>query len=230
VKRTSASCGPLLCTITWNPSAGTALFSTTVLSWHATVIDPPAFEKVAVADPGVTDAAGCVVVVAPGPGGGLTVEVTGAVVVVVVTAAGAWGADGNVVVVLADAAWTRVPEVDDFVGGALGCVGDDGMDVAGTLQVVMAWRTRPDEVAALAMAGAGMTGSGGEAITLVTAPTPTQLTAVAAVVAMIHAAIGSGLTRRILRFSSPQRQIRTKATIIPSAPSQGPFLSSLRIR
>ena len=63
VKRTSASCGPLLCTVTWNPSAGTALFSTTALPWHATVMDPPAFEKVVAADPGVTDVAGCVVVV-----------------------------------------------------------------------------------------------------------------------------------------------------------------------
>jgi hypothetical protein len=57
-KRTSASCGPPLCTVTWNPSAGTALFSATALPWHVTVINPPAFEKVVGADPGVTDVAG----------------------------------------------------------------------------------------------------------------------------------------------------------------------------
>jgi hypothetical protein len=58
VKRTSASCGPPLWTVTWNPSAGTALFSTMALPWHVTVIDPPAFEKVVGADPGVTVVAG----------------------------------------------------------------------------------------------------------------------------------------------------------------------------
>src|ERR1700691_2716995 len=83
VKRTSASCGPLLCTVTWNPSAGTALLSTTALPWHVTAIDPPAFEKV-VAIPGVTDVAGCVVVVVVCPGGGPTVEATTVVLVVVV--------------------------------------------------------------------------------------------------------------------------------------------------
>ncbi len=58
VKRTIASSGPPLCTVTWNPSAGTALFSRTALPWHVTVIDPPAFEKVVGANPGVTDVAG----------------------------------------------------------------------------------------------------------------------------------------------------------------------------
>ena len=83
----------------------------------------------------------------------------------------------------------------------------------GTLQVVIAPCSMGDEVAALATPGAGMTGSGGEAIALVTAPTPTQLTTVAVAVATTQAAIGSGVTRRIQRFSPLQSQVRTKAVI-----------------
>jgi hypothetical protein len=226
VKRTSASRGPLLCTVTWNPSAGTALFSTTALPWHATVIDPPAFENVVAAVPGVTDVAGCVVVVVVRPGGGATVEVTGAVIVVVVTTGGIWRAGGNVVVVVTDAARPRMAEVDGLVDGTAGCAKEDDMDVVGTLQVVIALRGPDDEVAALAAPGAGMTGSGGEAIALVTAPTPTQLTTVAAAVATSHAAIGSGVTRRIQRFLPPKRQVRTKAMIIRE-PFLGPCRSKL---
>jgi hypothetical protein len=196
VKRTSASCGPLLCTVTWNPSAGTALPSTTALPWHVTVIDPPAFEKVDAANPGVTDIAGVVVVVVR-PGGGVTVEVTGAVIVVVVTTVGVWSALGNVVVVVAEAAWPRMAEVDGLVDGPVGCVSEDDVDVVGTLHVVIALRAVGDEMAALATPGAGITGSGGEVIALVTVPTPTQLTRVAAAVATTQAAIGSGVNRRI---------------------------------
>jgi hypothetical protein len=215
VKRTSASRGPLLCTVTWNPSAGTALCSTTALPWHVTVIDPSAFEKVVGADPVVTDVAGRVVVVVVCPGGGVTVDVTGAVaVVVVVTTVGVWRAVGNVVVVIADAAWPRMAEVGDLIHGWVGCVGEGDMDVIGTLQVVIARCAAGDEVAALVTPGAGTTGSGGDAIALVTAPTPTQLTRVAAAVATTQAAMGSGVTRRIQRFSPPQQQVRAKAMII----------------
>lgn len=214
VKRTSASCGPLLWTVTWNPSAGTALFNTTALPWHVTVIDPPAFENVVVAIPGVTDVAVCVVVVVVCPGGGVTVETTGVVLVVVVATVGVRPTVGNVVLVLADALWSRTSEVDGLDDGPVSCVGEDEGDVVGMLQVVRASPGACDEGVPRASPGAGMTGSGGEAIALVTAPTPTQLTTVAAAVATAQAAIGSGLTGDIQLLSPPQPQVRTKATII----------------
>ena len=137
------------------------------------------------------------------PVGGDAVEVTGgAIVVVVVTTVGLLRVVGKVVAVIAGAAWPRVAEVDGPVDRAVGCVSEDDRDVVGTLQVVIAPRAAGDEVATVATPGAGMTGSGGDAIALVTAPTPTQLTTVAATVATIQAAIGSGVTRRIQRFSS----------------------------
>jgi hypothetical protein len=217
VKRTSTSCGPLLCTVTWNPSAGTALCRTAALPWHATVIDPPASEKVLAATPGVTEVAGSVVVVVVSSGGGVPVDTPGAVTVVVVTTVGVWRAVGNVVVVVvvvvADAALARIAGVDEPVDGRVGCVGDD-VERVGTLQVVIAPCPDRDDVATLATPGAGMTGSGGEAIALVTAPTPTQLTTVAAAVATTQAALGRSITRRIQQFSSPQQQVRTKPTII----------------
>ncbi len=114
---------------------------------------------------------------------------------------------------VADAARPRTADVDGLVGGSVDWVGEDGMDVVGTIQVVIALRVTGDEVAALATPGAGMTGSGGAAIALVTAPTPTQLTTVAAAVATTQAAIGRGVTRRIQRFSPLQSQVRTKAMI-----------------
>ncbi len=215
VKRTSASWGPLLCTVTWNPSAGTALFSTTTLPWHATVIEPPAFEKVVVADPGVTEVAVCVVVVVVCPAGGVTVEVAGAVLVVVVTTVGPWRALGCVVVVGVEPACPRMAEVDGVVDGPVGsCVGEEDTDVVGTSHVVIAPRAEVDEDAARATPGPGMTGSGGEAIALVTAPTPTQLTAVAAPVATTQEAIESAVTLRIPRFSPLQHQFCTKPVII----------------
>ena len=95
----------------------------------------------------------------------------------------------------------------------------------GTLQVVIAPCSMGDEVAALATPGAGMTGSGGEAIALVTAPTPTQLTTVAVAVATTQAAIGSGVTRRIQRFSPLQSQVRTKTHDKSQVIDSGPCLS-----
>lgn len=177
------------------------------------MIRPPTFEKAVAPDPGVTDAPGRVVVVVVCPGGGATVEVAGAVVVVVLTTAGDGPAAGNVVVVVADAAWPRMSDVDVLVVGSLGCVGEP-IDVVGTVQVVIAWRAAGEEAATPEACGAGMTGSDGGAIALVTAPTPTQLTTVATAVATSQAAMGSGVTRRIQRFSPPRPQARTKATII----------------
>ncbi len=51
-------------------------------------MDPPAFEKVVAASPGVTDVAGGVVVVVASVGGGVAVDLTGAVIEVVVTTVG----------------------------------------------------------------------------------------------------------------------------------------------
>ncbi len=163
------------------------------------------------------------------PVGGVAVEVTGAAIVVVVTTVGLLRAVGKVVVVfvivIAGAAWLRMAEVDGPVDGAVGCVSEDDRDVVGTLQVVIAPGAADDEVAAVATPGAGMTGSGGDAIALVTAPTPTQLTTVAAAVATTQAAIGRGVTRRIQRFSSRQQQVRTKAMIIRRPQFSGPCQS-----
>jgi hypothetical protein len=177
-------------------------------------MDPPALEKVVGADPGVTDVAGWVVVVVLDRVGGVAVEVTGVAIVVVVATVGLLRAVGKVVVVTPGVAWPREREPDGRVDGAVGCVNEDEGDVVGTLQVVIAPCGAGDDVAPVATPGAGMTGSGGDAIALVTAPTPTQLTTVAVAVATIQAAIGSGVTRRIQRFSPHQQQIRTKATII----------------
>jgi hypothetical protein len=180
------------------------------------VIDPPAFEKVVAFVPGVTDVAGTVVVVvAIAPDGDVTVEVTGAVVVVVeVTTMGVWRVDGNVVVVTADSAWRRMAEFEGVLDGPVDGVSEGHFDVVGTLQVVIAPGATGDELAARAAPGAGMTGSGGAAIDLVTAPTPTHATVVAAAVATSQAATGSGVIRRIQRFCPSQQHVRTKAMII----------------
>ncbi len=171
------------------------------------MIDPPGFEKVVGADPGVTDVVGSVVVVVvvSCPGLGVAVEVTSVVVVVVATV-GLWLAVGNVVVVIVDAALRRLPEVDGLAEGPRGGAGEDDMGVVGTLHVVIAFCGAGEELEAVATAGEGMTGSGGEAIVLVTTPTPTQLTTVAAAVATTHTAIGNSLTRRTLQFSPPGRR------------------------
>ena len=183
------------------------------------MIVPPAFEKVVAAVPGVTDVAGCVVVVVVRPGaGGVTGEIVGAVTVVVVTPTGAWCADGNVVVVVVDAAWPRSTEVDVLVGGPVEWIDENGVDVVGMLQVVIDLRAVGNEGGPSATLRAGMTGSGGAAIALVTAPTPTQLTAVAAAVATTQAAIGRGVTRRIQRFSPPKLQLHAKPRIIRRPP------------
>ncbi len=119
-------------------------------------------------------------------------------------------------VVIADGAWSPTAEGDGLVDGPVGSVGEDGMDVmdvVGTFQVVIALRAGGDKVAARATPSAGRTGSGGEAIALVTVPTPTQLTTVAAAVTTTQAAIGSGVSRRIQRFLPPQQQGCTKAVI-----------------
>lgn len=161
------------------------------------MIDPPASENVDAADPGGTDVSVCVVVVVVNPGGGVAVDVTGTVIVVVVTTVGDCCAAGPDVVVTADVAWPLVEEFDGLPDELVGCVGESATDVVGILQVVMAPRTAGDEEAVGVTPGAGITGSGGEAIALVTAPTPTQLTAVAVAVATTQAAIGSGVTRRM---------------------------------
>lgn len=215
VKRASASCGPLFCTVTPNPSAGTALSSTTELPWHVTVMEPPAFEKVVTAAPGVTDVAVIVVVVVVCPSG--AVEAAGSVVVVVVVgrAVRFRCVAGNVVVVGIAAGRPPATEVDDVVDSPVGGVFEIPVDVLGTLQVVIDPALAGEAPAAPWTGGAGMTGSGGEAIALVTVPTPTQLTPMAAVVATTHAAIGSGFTRRMQRFSQPKQPVDAKTTIIP---------------
>lgn len=114
-----------------------------------TVIDPPAFEKVVAVVPGVTDVAVCVVVVVV-PSDGVPVELTGDTVVVVVevTTVGLLCAIGNVVVVTADAEWPRMAETEDFVDGPVGAVGEDEIEVVGTLQVVIAPGATGDELVA----------------------------------------------------------------------------------
>jgi hypothetical protein len=89
-------------------------------------------------------------VVVVGRVGGVAVDVTGGVVVVVVTTVGLLRAVGKVVVVTPDAARPRTAEVDGPVQGAMGCVSEGETDVVGTLQVVIACRPAGAAVAAVA--------------------------------------------------------------------------------